>query len=84
MRGVPAEATCEEQRAAIPMGRFGQAIEVVEAIAFLAFHGHQPPCRRRLVDDDHTVTISGCLTAAAIRPFGAMRLTRSGLLPAAS
>jgi 3-oxoacyl-[acyl-carrier protein] reductase len=35
-RGVPVEAVHEEQRAAIPMERFGEPREVADAIAFLA------------------------------------------------
>src|SRR4051794_2252522 len=35
-RGLPVEAVYAEQAAAIPMGRFGTAREVAEAIAFLA------------------------------------------------
>jgi 3-oxoacyl-[acyl-carrier protein] reductase len=35
-RGLPVEAIYEEQRAAIPMGRFGEPTDVAEAIAFLA------------------------------------------------
>jgi 3-oxoacyl-[acyl-carrier protein] reductase len=35
-RGLPVEAIYEEQRAAIPMRRFGEPVDVAEAIAFLA------------------------------------------------
>lgn len=35
-RGLPVEAIYDEQTAAIPMGRFGEPVEVAEAIAFLA------------------------------------------------
>jgi 3-oxoacyl-[acyl-carrier protein] reductase len=35
-RRLPVEAIYEEQIAAIPMGRFGEPVEVAEAIAFLA------------------------------------------------
>ena len=35
-RGVPVETVYEEQRAAVPMGRFGDPTEVADAIAFLA------------------------------------------------
>ena len=35
-RGLPIEAIYEEQAAAIPIGRFGEPVEVAEAIAFLA------------------------------------------------
>jgi len=35
-RGLPVQAIYEEQTAAIPMGRFGEPVEVAEAIAFLA------------------------------------------------
>jgi 3-oxoacyl-[acyl-carrier protein] reductase len=35
-RGIPIEAIYEEQRAAIPMRRFGEPTDVAEAIAFLA------------------------------------------------
>ena len=35
-RGLTVQAIYEEQTAAIPMGRFGEAVEVADAIAFLA------------------------------------------------
>ena len=35
-RGVPVDEIYDEQSAAIPMGRFGDPIDVAEAIAFLA------------------------------------------------
>lgn len=35
-RGIPVDAIYEQQTAAIPMGRFGEPIEVAEAIAYLA------------------------------------------------
>jgi 3-oxoacyl-[acyl-carrier protein] reductase len=35
-RGVPVEAVYRQQAAAIPLGRFGEAIEIADAIAFLA------------------------------------------------